>query len=170
MYLHPQGNLVERRWRGRRSICEKAFDYVLKTAQIQHHFLSRSSVVRVYRCNCAISVTYMHDRVFRVNANNRIQCQRVHWRDPWFQEERRIQEITRVRKGCELAVIILNTKATPNPHYPISISSPTLNSHCVIALALIITSLFRDRMKLTKRKGRAQWPGEGCESQHCWES
>ena len=78
-------------------------------------------------------------------------------RDPWFQEERRIQEITRARKGCELAVIILNTKATPTRHHPISISSPTLNSHCVIALSLIIISLVRDRTKLTKRKGRAQW-------------
>ena len=53
----------------------------------------------------------------------------MHWQDLWFQEERRIQEITRVRKGCEIIVIILNTKATPT----LSISSPTLNSHCVIA-------------------------------------
>jgi len=60
-------------------------------------------------------------------------------------------------KECEFAVIILNTKATPTHHHPISISSPTLNSHCVIALALIITSLFRDHTKLTKRKGRVQW-------------
>jgi len=52
-------------------------------------------------------------------------------RDPWFQEERRIQEI---RKGCELAVIILNTKATPTRHHLI-ISSPTRTP---IALALII--------------------------------
>ena len=59
-------------------------------------------------------------------------------------------------------LIILNTKATPTHHHPISISSSTLNSHCVIALALIIIGLSRDRMKLMKRKGRA-----GCESQYC---
>jgi len=40
----------------------------------------------------------------------------------------------------------------PHPPWPISISS-----YCVIALALIITSLFRDRTNLTKRMGRAQW-------------
>jgi len=46
LHLHPRGNLVERQWRGRRSSCEKAFDYVLKTAQIHPHFASaaRSSV------------------------------------------------------------------------------------------------------------------------------
>jgi len=72
LHLYPQGNQVEQQWRG--CSCEKVFDYVLKTTQIHHHFRIRSSVVRVYHCNCAISVTYMHDRVFRVNANNCIQC------------------------------------------------------------------------------------------------
>ena len=46
--LQPLGNLVERHWRGRQSICEKAFDYVLKTTQIHHHFRIRRLVVRVY--------------------------------------------------------------------------------------------------------------------------
>jgi len=42
------------------------------------------------------------------------------------------------------AIINLKTKATPTLLHPVSISSFTLNSICVIALTFIISSRFMD--------------------------
>ena len=65
--------------------------------------------------------------------------------------------MTLTRNRCVLKLINLITKATPINLQPLSISSFTLNSHCIIAKTFNLSSHFRDHTYLVKRKGRAQW-------------